>query len=202
MAIGASIGASSYALLTLIGITLVAVGLSRNYFANLIQRTSAKLSWTFLLGAVFLSCTLITGSADLGTIAFATIVINSIFVAFPLFVRESIQLSNLEKEESLYLSHIFTLVLIFTFGLLIMPRTTILPSLDGTGGLLGLYTIIGFVMVLLGTVSSRLFTPRSVESVEHEDSDSSSPEDEDGPNPPSQQSGELHEKSTESEPRD
>lgn len=135
--------------------------LSRRYVVNLIQRCEVKPSWTVLLGAVFLSCTLIAGSADVGTIAFVTIVFDSILVVYPLFARESVLFSEIEREASLYLSQILLIIIIFTFGLLIMPTTTILPSIDGTGGLLALYTAIGFAMVLLGSISTRFISPRS-----------------------------------------
>lgn len=202
MDIGVSLGPSSIVLLALVSANIVGIGLSREYFVNLVQRSSVKLSWTSLFGAVFLSCTLITGSADLGTIAFATIVLNSIFMAFPLFVRESTRLTKPEEEGPLYLGHVLIFVLVLTLGLLIMPSTTILPSLDGAGGLLGLYTVIGLMMVLLGRISSRFISSRSAESDEQEDGDESSAEGEDRPTPPTRQSGGVPEELTESESRD
>lgn len=174
MAFGAGVDIPLPLSIILAVMVIISLSLSRRYFVNLVQRCEVKPSWTVLLGTVFLCCTLIVGSADVGAIAFVTIVLNSILVVYPLFARESELLSKIEGEPSLYLSQVLLIIVIFTIGLLIMPTTTILPSLGGTGGLLALYTAIGFTMVLLGAISTQLISPRSA-NTGNQGSDAGSP---------------------------
>lgn len=190
MAFGAVVDVQLLLPFTLAVMVAFSLYLSRRYFENLAQSCEVKPSWTVLLGAVFLICTLIVGSADLGTIAFVTIVLNSILVVYPLFGRDSVLLSEIEGEASLYLSQILLVIVIFTFGLLIMPDTTILPNIDGTGGLLALYTAIGFAMVLLGRISARFITPQSADSDNQMRSNGESSDGDDGTSPHSRRSEE------------
>ena len=126
--------------------------LLRKYLFDIIHHTNISTFRVGLIGFLFVLIQIQSVGADIATLMFMTIFIVSLFVTYPIYVRDQ-KTKNAPSDG--YAPIFFTSSFFLTVGISIFPKTVVIPHSDRISGFIPLYLAIGLVGALVGIVVNK-----------------------------------------------